>query len=118
MGKSPLPDYYRVGYLQRVGSAFWQKNQVERGAARNMKEEFEAYGLPLVFLIVVGFLKLCFAGLLVTGIWVAALTKPAAIGIALLMFGAVLMHFKINDPVKKSLPAISMLVLSLIVIFA
>jgi len=85
------------------------------GEARTMKEEFEVYGLPAWFMKAVGFLKLFLALLLIAGIWFPAVTTPAAIGMALLMLGAVVMHFKIGDPVKKSLPAFTLLVLSTIV---
>ena len=64
---------------------------------------------------VVGFLKLLFAACLIAGIWFPALTRPAAIGIAILMLGAVAMHIKVKDPLKKSLPALTMLVLSVFV---
>jgi uncharacterized membrane protein YphA (DoxX/SURF4 family) len=86
------------------------------GDARNMKEEFAAYGLPEWFLWVVGFFKISLAILLLVGIWIPSVTKPAATGIALLMLGAVSMHLKVRDPIKKSLPAFSLLVLSLVVI--
>ena len=86
------------------------------GDARNMKEEFAAYGLPEWFLWVVGFFKISLAILLLVVIWIPSVTKPAATGIALLMLGAVSMHLKVRDPIKKSLPAFSLLVLSLVVI--
>jgi len=44
-------------------------------------------------------------------------TRPAAYGMAVLMLGAIVMHFKVKDPLKKSLPAFTMLLLSLIVTF-
>lgn len=84
--------------------------------AQNMREEFEAYGLPGWSVGLVGFLKLFFAVLLIVGIWYPALVNPAAIGIAILMLGAIVMHIKVKDPLKKSLPAFIMLVLSLIVV--
>jgi len=87
------------------------------GAAQNMKEEFQVYGLPGWAVGVIGFLKLLFAASLIAGIWVPTLTQPAAIGLAILMLGAVLMHIKVKDPLKKSLPAFSVLVLCLIVAF-
>ncbi len=88
------------------------------GAAVNMKEEFQVYGLPAWSVQVVGFLKLLFAACLIAGIWLPALTMPAAAGIAILMLGAVAMHIKVKDPLKKSLPALTMFVLSLIVVIA
>ena len=81
-----------------------------------MKEGFAAYSLPEWFLWVVGFFKISLAILLLVGIWIPSVTKPAATGIALLMLGAVSMHLKVRDPIKKSLPAFSLLVLSLVVI--
>ena len=53
--------------------------------------------------------------LLVVGIWIPAITRFAAIGLVILMSGAVGMHLKINDPIIKSLPAMTILALSLIV---
>ncbi len=85
------------------------------GAARNMREEFAAYGLPSWFMGVIGFLKVTLAILLIAGLFIPWLAKPAAISVAILMLGAIGMHFKVRDPLKKSLPAFSLLVLCLIV---
>ena len=87
------------------------------GEAKNMKEEFQVYGLPSWFVGVIGFLKILFALMLIVGLWFPALVQPAAIGIAVLMLGAIVMHIKVKDPVTKSLPAFSLLVLSAIVAF-
>lgn len=86
------------------------------GDAANMKEEFEVYGLPGWLVGVVGGLKVLFAVLLIVGIWWPVVTNAAALGVALLMLGAVSMHVKVRDPLEKSLPAFSMLVLSLIIV--
>lgn len=94
---------------------FGQETPWRGGGAKTLKEEFRAYGLPFWFMGVVGLLKLGLAGLLVAGIWVPALTRPAAFGMALMMLGAVVMHLKINDPLRKALPALTMLILSLVV---
>lgn len=88
------------------------------GSAQNMKEEFQVYGLPGWLVGVIGFLKLLFAVLLIAGIWFPTVTKPAAIGMAVLMLGAVAMHVKVKDPPKKSLPAFTVLLLSLVVAVA
>jgi hypothetical protein len=80
-----------------------------------MQEEFATYGLPGWFMTTIGALKITLAVCLLIGIWVPTITTPAAIGMALLMLGAVSMHVKVGDPLKKSLPAASMLLLSLIV---
>ena len=88
------------------------------GTAKSMKEEFEAYGLPLWFMKVIGFLKLSLATLLVVAIFVPVLIKPAATGMAVLMLGAIVMHIKVKDSLIKSFPAFSFLLLSLFLIFA
>lgn len=87
------------------------------GDARSMKEEFAVYGLPSWVMGVVGFLKLLFAVGLIAGIWFPFFTQPAAAGLAVLMLGAVAMHFKVKDPMKRALPAAAMLVMSLLVVF-
>ena len=85
------------------------------GTATNMREEFAVYGLPDWAMFAVGSLKLLFAALLVAGIWVPELTKPAATGMAALMLGAIMMHVKVSDPVHKSVPAFVMLLLCLMI---
>jgi uncharacterized membrane protein YphA (DoxX/SURF4 family) len=87
------------------------------GSAQNMKEEFSAYGLPNWFMILTGSLKIILAILLIVGIWMPVLIRPAAIGMGVLMLGAIIMHFKVKDPLLKSLPAFTFLVLSLILLF-
>ena len=88
------------------------------GAAANMREEFAVYGLPVNFMRLIGTLKLSLAALVIAGIWLPALAKPAAISMAILMTGAIAMHVKVKDPIQKSLPAFTMLVLSLLVALA
>lgn len=87
------------------------------GSAKSMKDEFEVYGLPPWFMWLIGFLKLTLATLLIAGIWLHFLIIPAAIGMAVLMTGAVVMHIKVKDSLIKSLPAFTFLVLSLFLIF-
>lgn len=87
------------------------------GSATNMREEFAAYGLSAGVMYLVGFVKVLCALLLLVGIWVPSVTMPAAALIALLMSVAVATHFKIGDSPKKSLPAATLLVLCLLVVF-
>lgn len=54
----------------------------------------------------------------ILNVWLPALTRPAAMGMAGLMLGAMSMHLKVRDPLKKSLPAFTLLVLSVIVALA
>lgn len=85
------------------------------GKAQNMREEFAVYGLPGWFTYVVGFLKVAAALCLLLGIWIHPIVLPAAALVAALMVGALAMHIKVHDPLKKSLPALSVLVLSLLI---
>lgn len=86
------------------------------GDAETIGEEFKNYGLPSVFVPIVGGLKLLAATCLIAGIWFPELVKPSAGLIAFLMLGAVAMHIKVKDPIFKALPAAGMLVLNLLII--
>lgn len=81
------------------------------GASSSMLEEFAVYGLPHWFAYVVGFLKVTAALCLIAGLWLHALVFPAALTVSILMLGALAMHVKVHDPLKKSLPALLMLAL-------
>lgn len=96
----------------------WDKPTPYRGgAAKNLQEEFAAYGLPVWFMWVVGGLKVALALALLASFWRPELLRPAAIGMAALMIGAVAMHIKIGDAAKKTAPAFCVLVFSLLVAF-
>lgn len=85
------------------------------GDANNIVEEFKAYGLPVWFMYVIGSAKVVLALMLLASIYYSQTEAIAAYGIAFLMLGAVSMHLKIGDPLKKSLPAFTFLVLSLVI---
>ncbi|MGA1529800.1 MAG: DoxX family protein [Kiritimatiellia bacterium] len=87
------------------------------GNARNMKEEFAVYGLPVGFMYGIGVLKVGLAIALMAGTWFPQVVQPAAIAMAVLMAGAVSMHLKVKDTFKKTLPSLVMLLLSLFVAF-
>jgi len=95
-------------WLVRVRSA----TSYRGGNAESLKDEFFKYGLPPVLFYVVGVLKVGSALLLIAGIWDPRLVLPAAAVVALLMVGALIMHFKVKDPPIKSLPALLMLIMS------
>ncbi|MEP7065678.1 MAG: DoxX family protein [Gemmatimonadota bacterium] len=87
-----------------------------RGAnATNMREEFAAYGLPPWMVAVVGALKVGAALALIVGIWYRPLVLPAALLICVLMLGALAMHYRIHDPLRKSAPAAGMLALAVVI---
>lgn len=91
-------------------STIWRGNNAD-----NMKEEFKAYGLPEWLMYVVGSLKVSLSLGLLLSIYFNELEIYSAYGIAFLMLIAIIMHIKIGDPIKKSLPAFIFLSLSLFV---
>ena len=90
---------------------FNKKTNFRGGNALNLKEEFKVYGLPKWFMYLIGFLKLSFALILILGIWFKSISIYAIYGMTILMIGAILMHLKVNDPFKKYVPALSILIL-------
>lgn len=94
---------------------FQNKTTYRGGESSNMKEEFAHYGLPIWSVYVIGFLKIISAAGLLTGIFIAPLVLPSAILLAALMLGAVSMHAKVSDPIKKSAPALCLLVMTLLI---
>lgn len=85
------------------------------GSAGNLKDEFGAYGLPAAAFYAVGFLKITSAIALLVGFWLPVVVVPAAATVLALMTGALVMHVKVGDPPKKSLPAGLMFAMSLAV---
>ncbi len=95
---------------------FNKSTEWRAGNANSMKAEFEAYGLSETIMYIVGGLKIFSAILLLISIWIPSLGVPAAAVMALLMLGAIAMHIKVSDPLKKSLPALFFLLLSLLIL--
>lgn len=82
------------------------------GDAANMKEEFAVYGMSENTMYAVGAAKVGLASLILAGLRFPKLTRPASAGLAAMMAGAIGMHVKVGDPVKRALPAISVFTLS------
>jgi len=82
--------------------------------ARNLRDEFDAYGLPVAAFWIVGGLKIIAGVILLLGIFVSlpGLVSVAAGTVVVLMLGALAMHVKVGDPMMRSLPALLMLVMS------
>ena len=95
---------------------FNKKTIYRGGNASSMKEEFAAYGLSESTMYIIGALKVLSALGLIVSIWVPMLTLPSAGIMAILMVGAILMHVKIKDSPKQSMPAAIFLLLSLFII--
>lgn len=88
------------------------------GQARTLKEEFATYGLPEPAFYLVGALKITSSLAILAGFVVPPLLALGAAMLAFLMAGALAMHLKVGDPPKKSIPASTLLVLSLWLVFA
>ena len=98
---------------------FNKATEYRGGNAKNMNEEFMAYGLPEWSMYLVGFLKVAIAIMLIVSIWIEELLFYNLIVLAALMIAAVFMHVKVKDPIKKSYPALSILfMIALIMYFA
>ena len=84
--------------------------------AKNLREEFAVYQLPVWTLYLVGVIKLLLASALLAGIWMSELVVPSAYGMAVLMMVAAVMHLKVrNDSFLKAVPAFTLLLLSVFV---
>jgi uncharacterized membrane protein YphA (DoxX/SURF4 family) len=100
-------------WLLRAGAS----TEYRGGSAQSLKDEFAAYGLPDIAFYVVGALKIGSAAALLIGLWNPMFAQPAAGVVAVLMVGALIMHVKVKDPLKKSLPAFLMLLMCLGILF-
>jgi hypothetical protein len=111
-----------IGRIAQTGAALWILNVwfnrfnkdtgYRGGGATNMREEFAEYGLSKNTMYAVGATKVSLATLMLVGHAVPRLVRPASTGLALFMLGALGMHAKVKDPIKRSLPAISVLTLA------
>ncbi len=115
---------FLIGRITQSAAALWILNVwfnrfnkdtgYRGGGAKNMKEEFEEYGISEKAMYAVGGVKVSLAILMLVGNFVPKLTRPASLLLAAFMVGAIGMHVKVKDPIKRSLPAISVLSLSLV----
>ena len=111
-----------ISRLTRTAAALWilhvwfhrfDKDTGYRGGdATNMKEEFEEYGLSENAMYAVGAAKVSLAGLMLAGDAAPRVARPASIGLAAFMLGAIGMHIRVGDPVKRYLPALSVFTLA------
>ena len=94
-----------------------KKGSLYRGGdSIDLKGEFEVYGLaPWMFYLVGGLKILSAIGLLVS-IWIPELQNIFAFILLLLLFGSVIMHIKVRDPLIKSIPALALIIMLLYII--
>ena len=113
-----------IGKFAQTAAALWilnvwthrfNKDTGYRGGdATNMKEEFAVYGLSETTMYAVGATKVGLATALLVGHAVPRVVRPASVGLATLMLGAIGMHIKAGDAVKQYLPALSVFSLAAI----
>jgi hypothetical protein len=106
-----------VGKVAQTAAALWILNVwfhrfnkdtgYRGGGATNMKEEFAEYGMSETTMYAVGAAKVSLAGMMLVGHRVPKLVRPASAGLAVFMLGAIAMHVKVKDPIKRALPAIT-----------
>ena len=96
---------------------FDRATEYRGGEAKNMKEEFIAYGLPVWLMYFVGLTKIAIAIMLIISFWVEELLVYNLVVLALLMVAALLMHVKVKDPIKKSYPALSILFMIALIMY-
>jgi hypothetical protein len=101
-----------VWFVQNQKATRWRG-----GDATTIIEEFQAYGLPVWSVYAVGAAKVILALLLIVSIWYPALQFLSAVGLAVLLSGSIVMHFKISDPLLKSFPAALFLVMCLVIAY-
>ena len=111
-----------IGRIAQVGAALWIYNVwfhrfnkdtgYRGGEATNMREEFAEYGFPPPAMYAIGATKVGLATALLAGIFVPKFVRPAAIALAAFMLGAIGMHMKVKDPIKRATPAMTVFALS------
>lgn len=89
-----------------------------RGAnATSLKNEFKKYGLSETTMKIVGFVKITLAILIAASIFYPEIENYSALGMAIMMLGAIAMHFKIKDEFKCYVPSLLFFGLSLFLFF-
>jgi uncharacterized membrane protein YphA (DoxX/SURF4 family) len=96
---------------------FNQSTIYRGGQASNMVEEFAVYGLNETMVDLVGGLKVVAALGLLMGFFKDKIIIPSAGLMAILMLGAIIMHYNVADEAIKYLPAGLMFVFSSLIIF-
>ena len=106
-----------IGLINVWFFRFNKATQYRGGNAKNMREEFQAYGLPAWSMYLVGAAKVIIAVMLIVSIWFKELLVYNLLALAVLMIAAGLMHIKVKDPIKKSYPALSILFMIALILY-
>ncbi len=82
-------------------------------SVKPIKDQFKEFKIPILMMYVVGILEVAGAILL----HVESTKLYSALGLIILMLGAIANHLKVKHPVDKSAPSILLLVLSSILAY-
>ena len=96
---------------------FNQSTIYRGGNASNMIEEFAVYGFSETIVYLVGGLKVLAALGLLIGFFKEKTIVPSASLMAIMMSGAIFMHYRVADEAIKYLPAGLMFIFSLGILF-
>ncbi len=106
-----------IGKIAQIGSSLWIFNVwfhrfgkdtgYRGGDATNMREEFQEYGLSEKTMYAVGAAKTSLASAMLIGLFYPKIVRPASTALAAMMLGAIGMHIKVKDPLKRAIPAMS-----------
>tara|TARA_B100000963_G_C22628349_1_gene673547 strand:- start:521 stop:886 length:366 start_codon:yes stop_codon:yes gene_type:complete len=94
-----------------------KKTPFRGGDASNLMQEFKVYGLPKWMFYLTGSAKILLSIALILGIWFKEINLFASVLLSLIMLIAIIMHIKVNDPLKKSVPALTILFFLLTILF-
>lgn len=78
---------------------------------------FDHLGLPQWFRLVTGFVQIIGVLALILGIWHPMWAAFGGLWLAVTMFFGVIAHMRVKDSLKSSVPALVLMILSLIVFF-
>jgi DoxX-like family len=84
---------------------------------KNMIAEFKHFGLPDSLRIFTCVAKLAISTMLIVGIWYPTLITISLQCLTVLMIFALLAHAKVKNPIMKRVPAMTVLTLSLLLIY-
>ena len=91
-----------------------KKTLYRGGNANSLKEEFLIYNLPEWSFYFIGTVKIITSILIFLSFWIRDLEFFSLSSLTIIMLGSLIMHIKVNDPFKKSIPAIIILVFLII----
>lgn len=85
--------------------------------AKMQVDAFRHLKLPQWFRLVTGFVQLMGVLALILGIWFQVWAALGGLWLAITMFFGVIAHVRVKDPISSSIPALVLMILSLLVFF-